>query len=75
MNTTDTLKQLLGIGSDRVSGRVIELGSVIRVATSSGTLTTPKPSLTLNLDDIVIIEGGQILYNVGNKTGITTYEL
>ncbi|UOX38410.1 hypothetical protein VpasPP24_70 [Vibrio phage Vpas_PP24] len=75
MNTTETLKQLLGVGSSRVSGKVIEIGSVIRVATSNGTLTAPKPSLTLNINDIVIIEGGQVLYNVGNKTGITTYEL
>ncbi|ANO57637.1 hypothetical protein [Vibrio phage vB_VhaS-a] len=75
MNTTETLKELLGIGVNRVSGRVVSIGSNVQLATSNGVVVVPVPNIGLTIDDVVIVEGGQILYNVGNKGNITTYEV
>lgn len=75
MNTTETLKELLGIGNSRLSGRVVSVGSNVQLSTSNGVVVVPLPNISLTIGDAVIVEGGQILYNVGNKEAITVYEV
>ncbi|QNJ59189.1 hypothetical protein [Vibrio phage vB_ValS_PJ32] len=74
MNALDTLKGLLDVGSKRLSGEVKRVGSSVTVSTSSGMIVTPRPQVNLSSGDLVILEGNQIIYNLGSKKEIPTYD-
>ncbi|AEH21881.1 VHS1068 protein [Vibrio phage 1] len=74
MNTLDTLKELLGVGSEKVSGTVSRVGSSVTVATRDGSMIVSKPPGAVNVGDLVIIESNQITYNLGKAKEIPTYD-
>lgn len=76
MNTLDTLKELLGVGTSLVSGRVTRLGTSVTVSTSQGVIVAPMPNVgTLAIGDTVIIESNQITHNLGRSSGIPVYDI
>lgn len=70
MNTKEQLRKLLGIKVSRVSGRVSRVGDLVSVITKNGTVHLPKPSMTVTLGDLVVIESNQIIHNVGAENSV-----
>ncbi len=76
MNALDTLKQILGVGASRVSGRVTRLGTSVTISTSQGVIVAPMPNVgSLSIGDTVIIESNQITHNLGRSGGIPVYDI
>ncbi|AUR81214.1 hypothetical protein Ares1_0027 [Vibrio phage Ares1] len=74
MNTLDTIKELLGVGVERISGTVSRVGSSVTVATSDGSMIVSNPPGAVNVGDVVIIESNQITYNLGKAKEIPIYD-
>ncbi|QHJ74663.1 hypothetical protein VH22019_00099 [Vibrio phage VH2_2019] len=65
MTVLTELRRLLGTNSTRVSGKVQRVGTVVQVRTPNGMESLPLPNFTVRANDVVIVEGHQIVYNVG----------
>ncbi|AUR96003.1 hypothetical protein NVP1215B_085 [Vibrio phage 1.215.B._10N.222.54.F7] len=74
MNSLETLRGILGVGSPKVSGTVTRTGSNVTVATNAGVMVVPSQRADLNVGDIVIIESNQITYNLGKESEIKIYD-
>ncbi|QWS69927.1 hypothetical protein [Vibrio phage vB_VpS_PG28] len=65
MTVLTELRRLLGTNSTRVSGKVQRVGTVVQVRTPNGMESLPLPNFKVRANDVVIVEGHQIVYNVG----------
>ena len=75
MNTTETLKSLLGIKAERLTGEVIRATPELLLRTPSGTKVYPTPNFKISVGDLLIIESGSVVYNLGNKGGLNEFEV
>ncbi|CAH0448153.1 hypothetical protein S1R3X_000054 [Vibrio phage vB_ValS_VA-RY-4] len=75
MNTTETLKSLLGIRTVRITGEVIRTTPDLLLRTPSGSTVYPMPNFKISVGDILVIESGSVVYNLGSKGVINEFEV
>ncbi|UOX39954.1 hypothetical protein [Vibrio phage V-YDF132] len=75
MTVLNELRRLLGTETKRTSGTVKSVGDLVQVSTPNGMVRMSKPPFKVRPNDVVIIEGHQIIFNAGQVSTIPVVQV